>query len=288
MAKPNTCQMSPQQIDAAISRLDSDISMSYSKLYRLQAYLSNDPKSSRSLSAVQLANAERDLRQEEARNDRLRDERTPYADEYRLRGGWLRYFLVANTGGHIHRDTCCATCFDSTNYVWLTNLSDEAVETMVAHYGETACTVCFPEAPVMKGFGEYNARHKAERAAERAAAKAAKDAVAVFHIGTGRRLFKTERAAEIEMVGSLVYAIEVQASLDDGTAPDHWGSETREKAEANAFVIACGLASKRDITPEAVIESLSDRAWKKYKRDKREGEKAAARFKAHWDAMKAQ
>jgi hypothetical protein len=50
---------------------------------------------------------------------------------------------------------------------------------MVAEYGEMACTICFPDAPTFKGFGDgtstYARRTQAEKDAK-AAEKAAKEA----------------------------------------------------------------------------------------------------------------
>jgi hypothetical protein len=102
----------------------------------------------------------------------------------KLYTGWNRYFLVTNTGGHVHRNQECTTCYPTTQYHWITSLSDCDESELVAQYGELACTVCFPNAPVYKGFNDgtsaiarYTAAEKAERArikAEKAAVKAAK------------------------------------------------------------------------------------------------------------------
>lgn len=98
--------------------------------------------------------------------------------------GWNRYFIVTNTNGHVHRSQHCTTCYPTTQYGWIPSLSDCVEADLVAEYGELACTVCFPDAPTYKGFGDgtsaiarYTAAEKAERAAvkaEKAAAKAAK------------------------------------------------------------------------------------------------------------------
>lgn len=113
----------------------------------------------------------------------LEEEAAPGEAEYRRRR-WNRYFLVTNTGGHVHRERNCSTCYVTTRYNWLPTLSGCDESAMVAEYGEMACTICFPGAPVMKGYGDgtsalarYGAEEKAQRKAEkdaRAAAKAAK------------------------------------------------------------------------------------------------------------------
>jgi hypothetical protein len=109
----------------------------------------------------------------------------PFEVEY-TRRPWNRYFLVQNVGGHIHRGMNCSTCFDDTRYSWMVDLADCDEAEMVAKYGEMACTVCFPAAPSMYGFGDgrsaivrYSADERAARAAEKAAKAAAKDAKSI-------------------------------------------------------------------------------------------------------------
>lgn len=70
-------------------------------------------------------------------------------DEFDRRGGWHRYFWVTGNNGHIHREMTCSTCYPTTQFVWLTHLSDCDEREMVAQYGERACTVCFPDAPTL-------------------------------------------------------------------------------------------------------------------------------------------
>lgn len=109
----------------------------------------------------------------------IRKAEQPYLDEFDGRGGWLRYFLVKNTNGHVHRGMDCTTCFPTTTYGWLVDLADCDEKQMVAEYGEVACTVCFPDAPTYKGYGDGTssfARAVAGARDERAAAKAERDA----------------------------------------------------------------------------------------------------------------
>lgn len=73
--------------------------------------------------------------------------------------GWSRAFLVPK--GHIHSSMHCTSCYPTTEYSWLTDLSGADEDEIVAYAKEIACTVCFPDAPVEK------------YAAEAAAAKAA-------------------------------------------------------------------------------------------------------------------
>lgn len=109
---------------------------------------------------------------------KLRTEANPYEAQFAVRQ-WNRYFIVQNTNGHVHRGMNCSTCFDTTQYGWLPELSGCDEATMVAEYGELACTICFPDAPSMRGFGDGTsaiARYTQAERGQRAADKAARDA----------------------------------------------------------------------------------------------------------------
>ncbi len=61
--------------------------------------------------------------------------------------GWSRAFLVRNSNGHIHKTRSCVTCFDTTNFVWLTEMSGRDELEIAYLAGEKACTVCYSHAP---------------------------------------------------------------------------------------------------------------------------------------------
>lgn len=61
---------------------------------------------------------------------------------------WPRFFLVLNTGGHIHRTRNCVTTFPTTRWGWLPNLSGLTEEDAVKDQGPRLCSVCYPSAPV--------------------------------------------------------------------------------------------------------------------------------------------
>lgn len=74
-------------------------------------------------------------------------ETRPYEAEYRRRP-WSRFFLVNNSGGHIHSSTHCSTCFPTTRFGWLPEFSGQTEAEAVAKHGAILCTVCYPTAPV--------------------------------------------------------------------------------------------------------------------------------------------
>lgn len=61
--------------------------------------------------------------------------------------GWSRFFVVTSSPGHIHSSMYCSTCYDTTTYGWLPNLSGQTEAEAVAFGGSNLCTVCFPSAP---------------------------------------------------------------------------------------------------------------------------------------------
>lgn len=69
-------------------------------------------------------------------------------EEYERRGGWSRAFLVTNVGGHVHRNMHCSTTYPTTQFALMTEYSGKSEKDIVDAAGESACTVCYPDAPV--------------------------------------------------------------------------------------------------------------------------------------------
>lgn len=84
----------------------------------------------------------------------------PYAAEY-LRRRWSRFFLVVSSDGHIHSSMNCKTCYTSTEFSWLPNLSGLTEADAVAAHGPLLCSVCYPSAPA-----EWTKGRPAQTAAE--------------------------------------------------------------------------------------------------------------------------
>lgn len=62
--------------------------------------------------------------------------------------GWSRFFLVTSSQGHIHSSMRCTTCYRTTTYGWLPELSGKTEAETVAIHGPALCSICFPSAPV--------------------------------------------------------------------------------------------------------------------------------------------
>jgi hypothetical protein len=95
----------------------------------------------------------------------IQAETAPFDAEFTRRGGWSRFFLVANNGGHIHSSRGCSTCFPTTRFGWLPEISGLTEAEAVAKHGAILCTICYPSAPtswtdrhddsVCAGSGQY-------------------------------------------------------------------------------------------------------------------------------------
>ena len=71
--------------------------------------------------------------------------------EWERRGGWSRFFLCLNAGGHIHAGLTgreCGSVRPSTRIGWLPELSGLTMTDAVKAHGTVLCSHCFPDAPV--------------------------------------------------------------------------------------------------------------------------------------------
>lgn len=196
----------------------------------------------------------------QAEFDQARRDAAPYEAEYARRGGWRRYFLVTNDGGHVHSGTGCSTCFPTTQYAWLVGLADKSEAEMVAEFGEAACTVCFPTAPTMTGFGDGTSaqarRTQAERdkrAAEKVTREADKATKAITApdgrpLRVGYDVLRTKVAAQRKL-SDVVQAF----GWYGPTHPDDFAAQAHQLVEALA---AAG------IDPEPIIDRAARKALK--------------------------
>lgn len=111
---------------------------------------------------------------------RYRAASAPFDEEYERRGGWPRYLLVCNSNGHVHTSPhrCSTIVPGSTMVAPVYELSGASEAEVVARCGTSACTRCFPAAPVETRVDRErrSAEARQAKAAERAA-KAAAQAV---------------------------------------------------------------------------------------------------------------
>ena len=197
----------------------------------------------------------------EAERDAILAETAPYDAEFTRRGGWTRFFLVDNNGGHVHNSMRCTTCYPSTQFSWLPEFSGQDEAGVVELAGESACTVCFPSAPVdvLKRASRIElperkaARIERERKAAEKAAKAA--AAGITDAETGGPLVVRWYGTSTETLKTLRTA---RTWLTD--CYDDWRSD--RPADDIAKVVAA-VAAKEGKAAETVIEEAQKRAAKR-------------------------
>ncbi len=207
----------------------------------------------------------------------IRHECEPFEEEFARRRGWTRAFLVNNTGGHVHRNRHCSTCYPTTSYLWLPQYSGRPEDEIVSDAGEKACTVCYPSAPAevlsrpskIEDPEAVAAREGREQAK---AARAAKFEVKGIWNPDGTELrevsdrwagqvIKTERTAEIMAVDHLV-------SLSWAATRDYQKTQTAyHQAKQETFDrIIVALAHKRGQTAEETLEFITSKAAAKFRK----------------------
>jgi hypothetical protein len=255
-------------------------------------------------SAESIAKAEAEIKAFNVERDELITERETLDDEYRGRGTWTRYFLVTNTNGHVHTSTECDTCFDDTDFGWLTQFSGTEQDEMGKLSGEAACARCFPNLPaeVMQAKRDARIDTPARIAAreEREAAAAAKKAKAAANgitdvDGTPLKdddgyTIKTLRTAQTKAIQALE-----QSGLDDIYA-DQAETEShaaqliemskRERLYAQRLIKA--IAAKQDRPLAEVLNEIATKADKKLAPARRDeaDRKAAGKTAREWYAAK--
>ena len=201
-----------------------------------------------------------------------RAEAKPMEDEFTRRGGWTRAFLVTGSNGHVHRDMQCSTCFPTTRYYWVTDMSGQNEDEIVDAAGERACTVCYPSAPVdvlkrpsriedpkVVAEREARAEEKRKRDAERAV-KGITDPVTGGDLIVRRSHVKTALTAEREAVRLL------DTVIYDSISPYN-NRKHVDEAREDIGVLLRALANKRGQSVEEVYEELREKAVKKFRKD---------------------
>jgi hypothetical protein len=222
--------------------------------------------------------AQRNLTDLQANHESIVKMREPYEKEFNRRGGWNRAFLVTNAQGHVHRDMNCSTCRPTTQYHWVTEMSDHSEEEIVEEAGERACTVCYPSAPVATlsrptrlftpdERAQQEAREQRATAAEEKKRKQIEKALmpdgSEFKVEytrngyPGRERFKTEQTATSWVVSNIAY----YRGWD--------GHEMDESMAAANEKIIEAIAEKHDKPIEDVRADIEKKVVAKIRRDSR-------------------
>lgn len=188
-------------------------------------------------------------------------ETEPYQAEYASRP-WTRAWKVTNVGGHIHNDMGCSTCYFSTQFAWLPQVSGLDESEIVELAGEAACSVCYTSAPVetrsrpTRLFTQSEVAAQAEREAK-AAAKIAREAKRLEKaiLPSGEPLVVNLGSSYPEHIKTLVTA---RTLLTDAIA---WGFYSLDQFDYPILIAA--IASKEGKSESQVIEEAKKRASKR-------------------------
>jgi hypothetical protein len=186
-------------------------------------------------------------------------------------GRWSRFYLVCNSNGHIHSSTSCSTCFPTTQYAWLTNLSGLTEADAVEAEGEVLCSVCFPSAPVAwtNGTSRRDKEAKAQRDAEKAERQRKKaekslsldgEVVKIRADKSRSKEFKTLRSAELWLVEA--YAHNIASVIPDRC---WWFSAPDAYSEENVLHVVELCALKTGKNADDIIADALKKATKKVK-----------------------
>jgi hypothetical protein len=219
-----------------------------------------------------------------AQRNKLTDEMHAL-DEVWREHRWSRFYYVQNQNGHIHEDMYCSTCYATTEYQWLTDLSDQTEAEAVASFGEVLCSVCYPSAPTEWTDGEPHAKkaardEAAKRKAERTAKKLEKallpdgsDTVLTATVygrhwdGSVRQFVEGEYVVT-KKITTLAQARTWLREISDARATgSDWTFEREAWSPENEAWVVAAIAAKIDSTPEAVLTEAMDKAAKKAKKD---------------------
>jgi len=257
----------PIEIDTALAEL-------YDKKYELRLSVE---RAEQEVLFVEKYYPSNQVRKEQAEirvivaKNKLAELSTEIAEVEKLYTGWTRAFLVSNANGHIHSSMECSTCFDTTRFIWLPNLSGEDRLKIAELAGEGACTICYPDAP-----SEYFLRKcqledpkKVQAREERDAKKKERDAKKLLTGITNpdgtdlvirerryNNTIKTERTAQIWAVDNL-YWIGQYADKD-------WLVEQVEERKQNHEIVLVALAHKRGTSVEEQRELIAKKLKAKF------------------------
>ena len=198
-----------------------------------------------------------------------------YESEFSRRGGWTRAFLVANGNGHVHKTRSCTTCRPTTGFTWVTSYSGKNQDDVIQDAGESACTVCYPDAPVdtknrpSKIFDPEvheaqlaKAKIKEEKDRQVAIkAIANPDGTPLKELGRWGDTVRTLRSAEIFAVDKQVVLLAI--------ADDRWPGreELKKEYQTNYDNFLKAIAHKKGTTIEEQHKILKAKALKKYNKE---------------------
>lgn len=270
----NFQDMTPSQIDTLLAPIHGKYSDAASAKRSAERSIDNYSRAGASRYASTIARLEKQVEEAERLMEAAEEEMAPHRAEFARRGGWTRFYMVMNNGGHMHRSTHCSTCRWSTRFSWFPEYSGMNEDEIVALAGEDACTVCYPSAPVEKKsmlpFRVIEREEAEKLAAEKAEKLAAKNAKAINADGSEWRVREMGMHENFKTIRSVELAI--HRELDN----KHWYGNLDHRTEAEnaanraqydevALFLAAKLAERTGRDAEAIVTEIQAKVNKKNK-----------------------
>lgn len=286
----NIATATPAEIDTEINRLNGEIAAidaaaadAMETIRRFDeagddVYAYYRPAKRQQLEAARDAKREQavaTLKAAPGKIDALVAERHPLKARYNAEQ-WNRYYLVDNTGGHVHTSKSCRTCYDTTVFVWLTEYSGMPREELTELAGALSCAECFPNLPAhimrQKTRIESPAKRKTreEREAKKAAATAKKLEKAllpdgsILKVSLGFREQVNHRKGIYEQVEQFEKFETLHSARGWLTDAYWWGVSTHPSFPESAVkTVAEAVATKEGKDVETVLAEAKTRAAKR-------------------------
>jgi hypothetical protein len=192
----------------------------------------------------------------------------PYRAEWDRRNGWQRWLRVTNGNGHVHLDTNCSTCFPTTQWGLVPDLSGLNAKEMVEEVGDMACTVCFPWAPATKGWARTAAEREDIKRAnqmEKVRKGAEKEAKAIQDVDGGR--LRDQSGYPIETLNAAWR--ELTSAIDWLKEPTYEGNPYIAKYQEFIERAVPAIAKKLGQSPQEVRIEAERKVAERRKREKR-------------------
>lgn len=216
---------------------------------------------------------EKDKLESEAKD--ILAEMEPFEKEFTRRGGWTRAFIVTNANGHVHKTMSCITCYPTTRFAWLPSYSGADEKKIVADAGKSACTECYPSAPVdiLQRVSLIEVPDKKIARLKKEAAKAERDQK------NKEKNIRNPDGTQIKLTG--IYGnIVKSARTAENTAVDHavtllaaknhknnlWEGRKLEM-ENDYQILVSALAVKYGRSEKVQDDLIQDKANKKYEKE---------------------
>lgn len=273
----------PAIIDTEIAETQKAIEQKAFTASRLRSSIAYNQ--TRSWLAKDVESKEIELTKVEAALAELKEKLTTLNSFYT---GWSRAFLVRNSNGHIHKSRDCVTCFGTTQYVWLTEMSGRDELEIAYLAGEKACTICYAHAPSSYFLRECGLEDpevveaRRIRQARKAEIEAKRQKTGIWNPdGTPLKVYEYGFSNYKSEIKAERTAQSVAVNLMVGLQSLHREPREIERSTDAVETILIALAHKRGTSVGEQRSLIQEKVDTQIKRNKREHEKWLAKHSEH-------